>query len=124
MRIILADSIVQWQVADNPAPIDLYTYDIETFSIDLLDGFTAHVAVQEELEFFSVFAPKLSKAWRSKFQSGLTYYLDGEWEAAQAILDECLHVHSEDVPAKVCAQLALQMLAQVSFELCHLNCLG
>jgi hypothetical protein len=51
--------------------------------------------------FFDAFPPSNSLEWRISFQIALNNFLDGEWEAALACLDECLMVHPDDGPSKV-----------------------
>lgn len=102
------------KVVDNPAPIDLYTYDITAFSLVHLDASKSRSGLEKILDFFDAFPPKTSTEWRQTFRRGLGYFLDGEWEAAQATFDECLAVHPDDGPTKVNRRLPLLTLHPLS----------
>jgi hypothetical protein len=88
------------KVVDNAAPIDLYTYDITAFSLMHVDN-SLHLNGSEKLkDFFDAFPPNNTSEWQAIFGRGLTYFLDAEWEAAQACLHECLQEHPDDGPSK------------------------
>jgi len=105
------------KVVDNAAPIDLYTYDIQPFSIEHVDGDMGSGGKGGNCsDFFTAFPPKTSAKWRASFATALGYFLDGEWEAAQACLEECLAVHKEDGPSKAILKYMAELNHEVPFD--------
>ena len=84
---------------DNRAvPMDLYTYDFETFSSS--DGCMPLISGKPARTFWEQFPPSTSPSLRSNFALGLKRYFDGDWSVAQVMMQNCLDICPGDRPSQ------------------------
>lgn len=77
--------------------MDLYTYDIETFSVT--EGCMPIVSGKPARTFWEQFPPSTSPSLRSNFTRGVRLYFDGDWSGAAAVMEECLDLCPGDRPS-------------------------
>jgi hypothetical protein len=84
---------------DNRAvPMDLYTYDFETFSSS--EGCMPLITGKPARTFWEQFPPSTSPSLRSNFAMGLKRYFDGDWSVAQVMMQNCLDICPGDRPSQ------------------------
>ena len=91
-------------------PIDLYTYDFNSF--DLHHGKMPIVQGRPAKSFWEQFPPVTTAAFRASFAQAIRHYTDGSWFEAKEALDACLQMDSDDGPS----QRLLEVMGHHAFE--------
>lgn len=84
--------------SNRAVPMDLYTYDFETFSAS--DGCMPLIRGKPARTFWEQFPPSTSPSLRSNFAVGLRHYFGGDWSLAQVTMQKCLDICPGDRPSQ------------------------
>jgi class 3 adenylate cyclase len=91
-------------------PVDLYTYDFNSFSVQ--SGKMPTVLGKPEKSFWDQFPPSTSANFRATFATAMRHYTNGYWNSAKEFLDMCLL----EEPKDLATQRLIEVLAHHDFE--------
>mmetsp|Transcript_13451 Transcript_13451/g.21318 ORF Transcript_13451/g.21318 Transcript_13451/m.21318 type:complete len:489 (+) Transcript_13451:74-1540(+) len=97
------------QETGSRTPIDLYTYDFNSFS--LIECKMPFVQGKPAKSFWEQFPPVTSSTFRTTFALAMRHYTDGNWYDAKEELDKCLEIEPNDIPS----QRLLQVMGMSEF---------